>query len=473
MSNKEQNIDQAFRSKFEGFELTPDPSVWNAIEADLERKKRKKVLLWIQRSGVAAVVALAFTMGWYFSKNYIENQFDSHTAQQVISFPNIQLEEVTPVINKIEQPVFHRIKPQEQTMRLAMVQEYRTVNELAALNAKSEQLIAKNEPAPKLVKLNNNELSELDRQIIAMNLSHMATESKERNAVNNWIVGAQVAPSFNYANQGGGNDLMFASVEETSSGNNAASSFESTFAGVVNFAYERNNRLKFETGVGYRSLVQQIGSVNLTGTNSNQLSFADFNSSELKSATLNSIILPTDLGLASVNLPNGTQVATVQAEIFNSYNKSSEIENYEISQNANYVEIPFNIYYKLIDGKVDLNAIGGLNTNLLVSNFLTLDGAENKYKGGGTQGLNTLTFSSNIGVGIEYDLIEHIRFSMEPIMKIQLSSLNENSRFNARPFNFGLLHRFALRFLTFLGNGNKCFKRNDFLFNFFFNLKCI
>jgi len=62
MSKK--NLDKLFQEKFKDFEEVPDEKVWSAIEASLNKKKRKRVIsIWWKLGGVAAALALAL-MVW-------------------------------------------------------------------------------------------------------------------------------------------------------------------------------------------------------------------------------------------------------------------------------------------------------------------------------------------------------------------------------------------------------------------------
>ncbi len=63
MSEKK-NIERLFQEKFKDFEATPPPIVWDKIEAELKKKKDRKVIpLWLRLSGVAAILLMGFLVG--------------------------------------------------------------------------------------------------------------------------------------------------------------------------------------------------------------------------------------------------------------------------------------------------------------------------------------------------------------------------------------------------------------------------
>lgn len=59
------HIDTFFKDRFENFEPSPSPHVWDKIEAQLKKEKedRKVIPLWWKFAGVAALIALLFTIG--------------------------------------------------------------------------------------------------------------------------------------------------------------------------------------------------------------------------------------------------------------------------------------------------------------------------------------------------------------------------------------------------------------------------
>ena len=59
------HIDKLFKDRFNDFEVSPSPEVWGSIQASLEKRKKDRNLipLWWKLGGVAALLALFFTVG--------------------------------------------------------------------------------------------------------------------------------------------------------------------------------------------------------------------------------------------------------------------------------------------------------------------------------------------------------------------------------------------------------------------------
>jgi hypothetical protein len=94
---EQKNIDRLFQEKFKDFEVNPPEEIWNAIEAELNKKEKKRIIpLWWKFSGVAALLVVGTLLYSTFSaeklntkpefkpdtKNVVlENQEDKETEK--------------------------------------------------------------------------------------------------------------------------------------------------------------------------------------------------------------------------------------------------------------------------------------------------------------------------------------------------------------------------------------------------------
>lgn len=79
--NENKNIERLFQEKFKDFEVVPEEHIWDNIEAELDKKEKRRVIpFWWRLSGVAAALVLGFliTNALFFSnsigKNNVVNQ---------------------------------------------------------------------------------------------------------------------------------------------------------------------------------------------------------------------------------------------------------------------------------------------------------------------------------------------------------------------------------------------------------------
>ncbi len=82
MSNKK-NIDQLFKERFANHKATPSAQVWEKIQAKMrvQKKDRKVIPLWWKVGGVAALLAIMFTIGNTVFNSSEQNKFVEETLE--------------------------------------------------------------------------------------------------------------------------------------------------------------------------------------------------------------------------------------------------------------------------------------------------------------------------------------------------------------------------------------------------------
>jgi hypothetical protein len=108
-----------------------------------------------------------------------------------------------------------------------------------------------------------------------------------------------------------------------------------------------------------------------------------------------------------------------------------------LEQYFHVLEVPFLARYNIIDRAVNVNILGGLSTNFIVGNevYLSEGGTESYF--GKTSSINTVNYSGNVGIGLDYEMNKNFLFSIEPVFKYYLNSINSENLISARPYNFG------------------------------------
>ena len=93
--------------------------------------------------------------------------------------------------------------------------------------------------------------------------------------------------------------------------------------------------------------------------------------------------------------------------------------------------------YKLVDRKFDINILGGLAYNFLIGNdaFTFSDGS--KVDLGTTEGLTPLTFSSSVGVGMEYSFSGKLILNIEPVFRYYVNPFGTIAGDWQNPYSFG------------------------------------
>jgi hypothetical protein len=75
--SERKDIDRLFQERFKDFEAAPPPGAWNNIEKKLEPQKKRRAAGWIFYSGIAAGIAMLFSLVYYgatFNDSTIKEQ---------------------------------------------------------------------------------------------------------------------------------------------------------------------------------------------------------------------------------------------------------------------------------------------------------------------------------------------------------------------------------------------------------------
>ena len=117
----------------------------------------------------------------------------------------------------------------------------------------------------------------------------------------------------------------------------------------------------------------------------------------------------------------------------------------QMLQEFGYLEIPVEMEYNLLDRKLGINLIGGLSSLFLVENSVSLQSGEEVTEIGEATNMNSLNFSTNLGLGFYYRLNTRFEINLQPMFKYQLNTFTETSG-NFRPYSIGVYSGLNFRF---------------------------
>ena len=197
-------------------------------------------------------------------------------------------------------------------------------------------------------------------------------------------------------------------------------------------SYNVNDRLSIRTGINNVSLGYATGDVVLA-TSPTEVA--------LKSITYESggrnVLTAFDKGSIE-NLP------TDPDNPFSQVTLKSTSGNAEIIQNISYYEVPMELKYALINNRFGINMIGGFSTLFLGNNEISVTDGDFRSVLGEANNLNSMSFSTNIGLGFDYKISKRFKFNIEPIFKYQLNPYNTSVDFN--PYYFGVYSGLSFKF---------------------------
>lgn len=107
-----------------------------------------------------------------------------------------------------------------------------------------------------------------------------------------------------------------------------------------------------------------------------------------------------------------------------------------LNPSMQYIEIPLEFELSLLENKIGLNIIGGASTFFLEGNMISHNSPIAKIELGEANNLNDVSFSANIGLGLNYKFSPQFQFDLEPTLKYQINTFRNGSGLN--PYIFGV-----------------------------------
>lgn len=459
--NDKKNIDRFFQERFKDFELPPNEKVWKNIQTELkkEKKERKVIPFWIKFPGIAA----AFLLGLFALNSLLNNNPD--TQNGIVVSPEIlknssestdsiiekksntlEIKKELPVVENIikteqkdgkeftstNQSEIHSNKKKTQTNAVvslqknhpSLKQETTNITEIstkvfiAETNNTSNQTLEKE----RLNETENTKIAAIDSKKQLLNSAESPNELEEilknkkvkdkevvvLSSKNKWQITPNVAAVYLNSNSGG------SSIDPQFSENQKTTDNSLSFGVGVNYAVSKKVTLR--SGINKLSL----------GYNTNNVVYST--------------------GLANNNLANINYTSTALIEIKNGSNLNmlslfeinlQKTNTGAINQKMGYYEVPLEVSYAVLDKKFGINLIGGVSTLFLNQNKISLVSSETNITLGEARNLNQINFSTNVGVGFQYQIVKSFKINFEPMLKYQMNTFSSNSG-NFKPIFVGL-----------------------------------
>ena len=440
MNEKGANIDLLFRNGLKDYEVLPPAGVWEGIHPVIKIKSGPVILL-----RVAAVITVLVTIGLLTFKwsrdisnlpsgnimafNVLEpaplislpasskHMLPVEKSVQILNSSDIldeaDIEPVPQVIETISSPEQAVYGPGTKSLSISNGETYRSLY-LPYLNSKAESQ----------AKIKYSDLPDLT--------ANTTTKPKNR-----WSIAAMASPTYLSSFNSGSDGL---SKELTASEQSLVS-----YTGGVAFSYKISKRFSIQSGLYYSSLGQKVDGIN---------SFSGFQpygtvtkgDHNFEVLTTNGTVYTSNPDVFLSSKGSDRIVTAYTNDVFDPKKENLQPIASSLDQNFKYLELPVVVKYKLIDKAIGINLIGGLSYNLLVGNsvYTSLDG--NRYSIGKTQGLNPLTLSSSLGMGMEYNLSGKLSLNLEPTFRYYLNPFSSSTGSFIHPYSFGIFSGVSYKF---------------------------
>lgn len=456
----EKNTDSIFRGKLENFQVQPPPHIWDNVQRQLAAQRNRTRRMYLGWISTAAVVVLAFLAGWYFSGDSTVEENSIVTNEIVKPEKNtteseIQSKEI-PAQNNIEQQSVNRqneTRNSDATTLIAVspvsskkvsgknglaednVSSRNKIN-LSRLESADAQLARNQKTNIELVEITKtnslNTLTEQEQLLVAENIRNIDANQKQEN---NWKMGMFVAPG--YSSYTASHSESY-SQNMTYSGNSG----NANVGGGFSVQYKTNKRWIFESGVYYAQNGQESNNtVNLLAMNREADNMFAPGENTYFSNTVqvenNNLAMNSTAGVIAFDAtPKG-------AELSGDFEASKDgvanllVPDGQFSQVFEFMEIPLYVRYRVVDSKVGVELITGLNAGIVVGNNAYIDNQYGLQNIGETQDISPVNLSGTLGVGVNYALGKHFSVAVEPRFNYYLNSINTNSSVDFRPYRIG------------------------------------
>ena len=471
---KENNIDNIFSNKLRNFEKIPPEDIWTSISGNLRKQKSRSLYLlaWKIAAGIAILITTG--IGWYFINEKIDtgrdiiaeklterelkiteenelpvnkpdvdaNQFNSETGISIENVPYLKKD-----IDKNAEPDLTelRLKSDEKQKTASSFSELKTNDQsrpaYSILYAFPGQVAP---PLPSKDKITRKKTKRtVTWEMLTSDVSDEEQTSMDENR--NWQIAAMGAPEYSYRTV---KDGVMASSAYFNNSENAKISY----SGGIQVGYQLSKKLNLQSGIIYSRSGIEINNLNAAGA----VALAEYFNSPLIQNQISIVNTGNSMGIISAENPNLD---------FMSYNSTSEefkrdnqfavditgSQNItqidaELVQYFDFIELPLNLRYRLYDGKINLNVLGGLSSNVLVGNKVIIKSDDEKWESGRTENIRTFNYSGNIGFSLDYEINDQFLLLFEPRYKYYLRSINHEGFLDARPYMIGVFTGIRYRF---------------------------
>lgn len=238
----------------------------------------------------------------------------------------------------------------------------------------------------------------------------------ESNRKGKWNIKPQMAPLFfNTASEGSPIDANLAANSKD---------FDNDLSYGVGIDYAITDRISIRSG---------INTVNMRYSTNDVEFYASLNDEGFSS-----VVQPAGPNANLVVNPAGSAPVTD--------NFSTQTFDGSLVQKIGFVEVPLEISYKLLNRKFGIDLIGGVSTLFLSDNNVSVVSEQGFNSNmGEARNINNVSFSTNVGVGFKYKIIQSLEASFEPMFKYQLNTFSNNSG-NFKPYFIGLYSGISFSF---------------------------
>jgi len=299
------------------------------------------------------------------------------------------------------------------------------------IGTSSGVVISQNNPVSKEVSIQEEECVEeevefpvektIEEAIAVLEEQLNEEENKEEEVVfNKWKIAPNIAPVY-YNTLSAGSP-----IDSELSVNKKKGKINLSYG--IGVGYAINKKLTIRTGVNKISL----------GYSTQDVAIYPVTESPVDVRGLRNVTLTSES--SSLNLVGSSSYSVSQIP-----SSFSLLFDSSLNQRFGYLEVPVELSYKISNKKMKIAIIAGMSTFFLNENdiFTVTNGVETHI--GEANNLNKISYSTNVGLGFNYEISKAFNFSFEPMFKYQLNAFSNDSG-NFKPYILGVYTGLSFKF---------------------------
>jgi hypothetical protein len=448
---EKKNIDRLFQEKLKDLEVKPNKKVWNNIESKLKKKKRRVLPIWWFSTGIAALLVVGFILFPLLTDNTNKTVNSSKKQPIIIAAPEINSKnnnsikkEIDTLFNKSKERtilVKNDEKPKRNTsIIIAYKTEKKTKKETKdtvskramkkifltdkTINKALDSIKYKTKIAQKN-HLNNNKNPNLNitknTNTLLLNKDSIAKKKtikpkkdiltainndpkEEKNAIKKrWSISPTVAVL---------NSNSFSNASPIDKNLSSSTKGNNSYSYGIQVGVKVSNKWTIQSGIHLQEIRfsnSQISVAPASSSTSN-VAFSSGDNFSLNDASENSFNL---LSLSAISLDG------------------------DLDQKYGYIEVPLEVKYNFFETKkLKTQLVVGFSSLFLNKNTINLK-ASSFTTSGKANNLNNINFSGNFGFDFNYMLDKNWSINLNPMLKTQLNTFNENAN-DFKPYFIGV-----------------------------------
>lgn len=368
------DIDRLFQENLKDFEVFPSQKMWSVIETKIQKpQKRARFYLWSKSVRVAAVLAVFATIIAIYvmpKANYFSFLKEKNTTKKEM----------------IDKPIVIETNSEEEKSKTEKKEIFVADNDklINAGGTLEETRISKQKSKD----------TDLTKQVKSRNKTKLfLNKENEGNNDNHFAISTVFAPIYLNSFTSKETEMFLKEYDVVP---------ELSYAYGVKISYKLSKRISLQSGVNIMNIGYTAKNIYVAP------GVATVNFSDLSSSPINRV---------------GVTASTKAVAASSQFNEKGVVNHV-----FGYVEIPLELKYRIVNGKLGMNLVGGFSTFLLNKNESFVRTNSLYQSLGEMENIRSVNFSGNIGVDIDYLINDNLYINLAPMFKVQTGTFVKNTQ---------------------------------------------